>query len=72
MDFEVSQASAQINTLRVELKTNSHDKAIAINKIAREHRQIDLERYVLFAVRPTLTSNPTRNTYPYPPHEGNK
>ena len=54
MDFEVSQANAQINTLKVELKNNSDDKAFAINNIARELRQIDLERYVMFAVRPTI------------------
>jgi hypothetical protein len=58
LDFEVSQANAQINTLKVELKTNSDDKAFAINNIARELRQIDLERYVLFAVRPTICPEP--------------
>ncbi len=44
MDYEVSQASAQINTLRVALKTNEHDKAVAINSIVREQRQMVVER----------------------------
>jgi hypothetical protein len=44
LDYEVSQASAQINTLRVELKTNEYYKAIAINSIVREQRQMVVER----------------------------
>ena len=47
LDYEVSQASAQINTLREELILNEYDKAIAIRSIAREQRQIHVERYVL-------------------------
>ena len=66
MDYEVSQASAQINTLREELIINEYDKAIAMKSIAREQRQIDVERYVYFC------PNPPRSTHPYPPHEGYK